>query len=188
MNELLIDPIFYYERMRQDGIIMAYNGAVSQGILVDLGVTLQSKSQDSSETIRRRLFSIFIELAQNILLHSQERYFSSVENKDIGMGIILVKRDENSFTIISGNRAERQAADKIKQKCEYLNTLGREELKAFYKQERQKPHDQGKSGGNIGLIDMMRKSESPIVVEIKETKDKELVFMCLHVTVQLNSF
>jgi len=178
------NTLAYYAKMREEGVVMAYNGPISQSILLDLGSNLKNKFGQDSTIFTRRIFSIFIELAQNILHHSEERLFSMSENKEIGMGMLLVRKVGNYYVLSSANLAKQEAAERIKNKCDYINSLNKDELKQFYKEQRQKPHEEGKSGGNIGLLDMARKSGNPLGVDLKVV-DNGFAFMVLKVTLAI---
>ncbi len=161
---------------------MAYNGAFSQGILIDLGMALEGKTDNPSLLFSKRLFSIFIEMTQNILIHSAERTFSKRDGKEIGHGIVLVRNilSPVGVEIISGNKIKREDGERVQERCLKIAGMNSDELKEFYKSQRAKPHEQKKSGGNIGLIDIARRSGNAPEISLTPV-DKQHYFMTLGV-------
>lgn len=177
-----IDPLMYYTQMRKDGIILSFNGAISQNILTDIALGLREKVAADTST-GKVLFATFIELAQNILIHSADRtILPSAEEKGLGNGILLVKETADDFHVISGNTANTTVALEIKEKCDYINSLDEEGLKSYYKEQRKAPLEEGKGGGNIGFIDIARKTGNPILVKLR-TIDENNSFLSVYVTV-----
>lgn len=167
-----LDVYSYQQFLKEQEILISYQGPVSQTILLDLGLNLKDTtySKTTSQSARR-VFAVFIELAQNILLHSEERSIFNDRKKEVGHGLLVVRRSEQYFQVISSNLAKISAAERIKNRVDHLNTLSTDELKQFYKEQRTKPHEEGKKGGNIGLVDMARKSGLPMAVSYKEVSD-----------------
>lgn len=180
--ELLFDTFDYYKKMREDQVILAFNGIVSQEILTDIGSSLKNKTADNVN-VSRKMFAIFIELAQNIHHHSAEKVFSETEYKAVGAGIIIVRESEGTYTITSGNAATINAADSIKTRCDFINSLEKEDLKQYYKDQRKKPQRTNSPGANIGFIDMVRKSGNPIEVAVREMDDK-ISFVTISVKIE----
>lgn len=167
-----LDIHSYQQYLKEKEILISYQGPVSQTILLDLGLNLKDTtySKTTSQSARR-VFAVFIELAQNILLHSEERTIFHDKQKEVGHGLLVVRRSEQYFQVISNNLAKITAAERIKNRIDHLNSLNTEELKQFYKEQRTKPHEEGKKGGNIGLVDMARKSGLPMTVNYKEVSN-----------------
>ena len=111
----------------------------------------------------------------------------SVE-KELGKGMILVRELENHYRLMSGNLTYKATAEKIRQRCDYINSLDREGVKQYYKKERRKPHDdEEKDGGNIGFIELAKKTQNPLEVNLRDVEEEggEKVFMTIAVTVNM---
>lgn len=174
-------PMPYYHLMRKDGVILSYNGTISQSILTDLGLSLRNQQgATTGGVVGKLLFSTFIELAQNVLLHSEERTYSVTDARELGNGIVIVKETPHAFVVISGNVAKKEIAAQLEGRVNHINSLNEEQLREFYREERKKPA-KDQNSGNVGLIDLARKSGNPLRVTV-EKLDQEYVFLSIYVT------
>ncbi|MGE5342375.1 MAG: SiaB family protein kinase [Candidatus Omnitrophota bacterium] len=176
----------YYQNMCKRNIILDFQGAISQDILVGLAELLKSKfSLVSGHSPVKKLFSIFIEMAQNIAFYSSERIYSENHHKDIGVGIVMVTEKSKCYTVISGNMVQRSTISKIQDHCMKINGMTPDELKQFYKERIKLSRKVGEKGAGIGLIDIARKSGSPIQYNIIPIDDFNS-FLILSVKVKEN--
>ena len=85
----------YYKKMCERNIVLDFQGAISQELVVGMGELLKNKSsQDFGRTMMvKKLFSIFIEMAQNIAIYSAERVHLDNRHEDVGAGIIVVTEE-----------------------------------------------------------------------------------------------
>ncbi|MCC5946667.1 MAG: SiaB family protein kinase [Bernardetiaceae bacterium] len=156
----------FYEQMRRETVILSFKGVVSQDLLSRLAANLKNRSSGDSTMIGKRVFAIFIELSQNVNLHSAEKSYSIKEDKPIGIGFLLVSEAEDHYMVSSSNLADKKRAEATIERCKYINSLDKEGLKDFYKDQRRQPQRTESPGANVGLIDMVRKSNNPIQAEI----------------------
>ncbi len=186
----LLDLLEFRQLINEKKITLSFEGKMSQGILQNLVETLKEKlideeddtDADSRGFMVKRIFAIFIELAQNIQKYSAE-YKKGFSNKRTGSGIIVIREGDEYFTISSGNQLEKQSAYELKNYCNYINDLSRDEIKMLYKTKLREPRPEGQSSAGIGLLDITRKSGNPLGFEMKPI-DHEKVFLVL--TVKLN--
>lgn len=163
----------YYKKMCERNIVLDFQGAISQEMLVGMAEMIRSKftRELGGGNVVKRIFSVFIEMAQNIAHYSAERVRLDGQKPDVGAGIIVVTEKDNYYTITSGNLVEKTKIPMIIKHCEKINILGKEELKIFYKEQIKSVRGKGKKGGGIGLIDMARKSGNPISFEVTPVND-----------------
>lgn len=152
----------FYKQMQVNSIILSFQGAVSQDLLSRLAANLKNKSLKENRAIGRKVFGIFIELSQNVHLHSSEKSYSIKEDKPIGTGFLLVGEADDHYLISSSNMIKVEDTIPTLERCRYINTLNPENLKKYYKEQRRMPQRKDKPGANIGLIDMARRSSNPI--------------------------
>ena len=171
--------------MCERNIVLDFQGAISQDMLVGMAELIRNKF--SRETARshivKKIFSTFIEMAQNIANYSAERVHLSHIDADVGAGIIVVTENSNNFTITSGNLVEKESIAGIIEHCEKINNMDMEELKQFYKIQLKADRAKGQKGGSIGLIDIVRKSGNPIIYSVTPVDDIHS-FLVLSVKIQ----
>jgi len=159
-----LELLEYYRKMCERNILLDFQGAISQEMLVGMAELIKKKlTQDFGPSkIVKKIFSVFIEMAQNIAHYSAERVQLLNNPSDVGAGIIVITEEAQKYTITSGNLVNNDTIEEIIARCEKINNMNREELKRFYKAEINTSREKGKKGGGIGLIDIARKTGSTI--------------------------
>ncbi len=154
----------FYQFMQEHNVIISFKGEMSQAILVSIGDLLKEKllCEDTDQRVVKKVFFIFIELAQNIYRYSSAR--SMLEHKQAGMGVLFIREDETHFTVFAGNVLTPEAAADITEQCATINRLGPEELKQRYKEQMRQPREGDEIGGGLGLISIVRKAGYPLDV------------------------
>ncbi|MGR8935929.1 MAG: SiaB family protein kinase [Gammaproteobacteria bacterium] len=190
MNDF--DLLYLRRNIIENNIILLFEGKMSQGVLIALVDMLREKlnateeaSGDRLHYLARKLYAIFVELAQNIQNHSLER--EVVGQTSIGCGIIVMREKAGFFTITSGNALLNSDADKLMHYCHYLNSLDGDGLKKLYKEKLRTTRRIGDKGAGIGLIEIMRKSDSLLETAIRKL-DERSVFFSLSVNIAKGEF
>ena len=62
------------------------------------------------------------------------------------------------------------------EKCELINSLDRESLREYRREQRRIASDVKKNSGNIGLIQVALTAESPLDIELTPINDEESFF------------
>ena len=180
-----LELLEYYKKMSERHIILDFQGAISQEMLVGMAELIKHKfSQDLGDVgAVKKIFSVFIEMAQNIAHYSAERVHLDNQDHDIGAGIIVVTEESKKFIITSGNLVKNSAILDVTAHCDNINGMDQHKLKQFYKKQIKASREEGKKGASIGLIDIARKTGNPI--RYKVTPIDELnSFLVLSVKIQ----
>ena len=164
----------FYSQLRRHKISLTCQGMISQDILSLIGLSLKRKADN--EVLAKRLFGIVVELAQNIFHYSAIKHFSEKDKRMVGVGIVTIGETPEHYVVTSGNMVDNRNTEALGQRCAYINTLDEEGLKKFYKNQRSLPLPPEKTGGNIGLIDLARRSGNPLGYEITPVNDLHSFF------------
>jgi len=167
---LNFDLYKYYMDSRENNIILTFKGALSQEILVEMGDILRTKLILDKQI--KKIFAVFVEMAQNIMHYSAERDFSEKEQKEIGVGIVLFTQNKSQYFITSGNLVNSSICERLKLKLDRVNELDSEGLKQLYKEQLTKPQENESRGAGLGFIDMARKSSNKIIYSLKEVSNE----------------
>jgi len=168
-----LELLEHYKEMRKNKIMLDFQGAISQDILVEMVELLKNKFSYGScnSLVSKKIFSIFIEMAQNISRYSAERSHSDDLKKDIGSGIIVITEVDKNYTITSGNLVEKQRIPSIIEDCRKINLMNKEELRQYFKTQIKSEREEGKDGAGLGLIAIARKSGNPITYKVTPVDD-----------------
>lgn len=181
-NVELFDLLSFRHQLIENDVVLSFEGKMSQGVLISLVETLKERltadGNDAPQQMIKKIYGVFVELAQNIQNHSLEKIL--VNEQEIGIGIIIIREDEDKFVITSGNQLLNSDAEKLRAYCDLINTLDEESLKKLYKEKLRMTRKQEAVGAGIGLIDIIRKSNHKIVYAI-QTIDENTQFFTLSV-------
>ncbi len=150
----------FHQKMRDQKVWLAFKGAISQDILVELGTVVKSGLGLDSKF--KKIFSIFVEMTQNVLHYSAEKEPIADGLETAGVGVIIVTETADCYLISSGNLVDSNQADQLDQQCTLINSLNTQELKEFYNERRKAAAHEGSKGAGLGLIDIARKSDRPL--------------------------
>lgn len=170
----------YYTLTRDNNIILSYKGPVTDHLISEISRDIRGQFSEKPKAAKK-MFSAFIELAQNIHYYSAEKA-QFCDNQE-SIGSIVIAEKENAFYLSCGNLIENEGLDKISHKCERINTLDREGLREFKREERNKRKDEDRKGAGIGLIQVALLSSNPINLESSQINDK---FSFFSLTVKIN--
>jgi hypothetical protein len=164
--------------MLENGMVLGYSGPVSQSIIVEIGEALQSTLQRDAKLGKssRRVFSIFIELLQNILHYSIERTTDEPAHQQQPVGVSVVGTEDDNIYVMSGNVISSKQRAKLESYLAKVNAMNADELKALHKEVRKRPMPTTASGAGLGIIDIARKSGNPLHYEFYEIGPDELFF------------
>ncbi|MDX2303536.1 MAG: SiaB family protein kinase [Microscillaceae bacterium] len=163
----------YYSLTRRDDVMISYKGPVTDIILSEISRDIRNKLADNPK-ISKKLFSVFIELAQNILYYSSEEIFFA--DKRDRVGTILITQAEDHFTFGCGNMVENKYINDLVESCNKINSLDREELREYKRETRSSPKKDRSKGAGIGLIQVALTSGNPLQVEAHSIDDKYSFF------------
>jgi hypothetical protein len=136
--------------LSENNVIISFTGLFSQGIIQEIGLALQKVLQVGNEmdTFSYDVFSVFIELAQNI-----SKYFrlkSDNGNSDmefLGSGMVSIMKSNDRYIITSSNLIENCDVEPLKEKIDFYLSHDKNELKKLYKEKLKKAREGKKVQG-----------------------------------------
>lgn len=161
---IILGQSLFQEKMK-----ISYKGPVDERILSVFADYIESMDE-KYRTQAQKLFKIFFELAENLSSYSAEKIFLENKKKAVGAGALILKENENDFILITGNPVFNENIIPVIEKCEYINSLDRESLRQYKREERRRtPGERGNA--HIGLIQVALTSANPLDIEITQVAD-----------------
>lgn len=164
--------------MFEHHIVASYVGPVDGDILTLLAENIE-QTLWRSETQRKRFFKIFIELAQNVALYSEERAF--VKDKKYGAGTLIISDFGEYFSFTAGNIVTKKTKEILAEKGEKINSCNRVQLREMKRKLRKTGNNKG--GGNIGLVQVALLAKNPFDIEFFPIDDSKYFYL---VSVKIN--
>lgn len=160
--------------------LVSYKGPITPSVIATISSQLRKKD-NISEKVTNRLFSIFIELAQNMQYYSSEVIRYANEEEKIGWIQIFEKCDR--YELNCGNALEQEKVRKLAKHCEIINQLNRRELRELKRKRRKTKLDKSKKGAGIGLVQVAILAENPLEVNTLELGKQ---YSCIVLKITIN--
>lgn len=111
-----------------------------------------------SESVRKKVFHIFVECIQNLFHHVDPIKELTGEYDSDRTGVILLVKEDDGCRVTTGNFIEKGKESFLKNKIDQLNNLSMDEVKRLYRETINNSAFSEKGGAGIGMIDMVRKT------------------------------
>lgn len=163
----------YYLLTDKKEVLISYKGPITDVIMSEISKDIRYKFAANARA-SKKIFAIFMELAQNILYYSAEKM--QLADKKDSVGIVLVTRANEFYRFSCGNLVENEYVEELIESCNFINSLDKEKLRDFKREQRSNPQRERSKGAGIGLIQVALTSENPLEVEFKEIDEKYSFF------------
>lgn len=155
-----------------NGVIFYYAGTFSQNVIAAIGDSLKQRldAVHASSAARRKVFSTFIEMAQNILHYAPAIAAPEGDAMPARYGALAVGRtDAEKFFVVCGNPVRMEDVSRLHEKLEPLRQMSIDQIKAAYREQlRNEDHasDTTSKGAGLGFLTMARDATEPIEYSI----------------------
>jgi hypothetical protein len=123
--------------------------------------------EDTDSTMRKRVFSILVEILENV-----EKYSPGREAEDrLGLPMVILRMVDNEYIVTTGNLILNENVSQLREKLDYINNYDKKALRALYKESLSGQTLDTDSTGNMGLIDMAIKSGSKLQYDFDRFDD-----------------
>lgn len=164
-----------------DEFVLSYSGYVSEDILRAVGDTLRERlaSHVSDNNQIRNIFSIFVELMQNIIRYGDDGPQPVIDEGDAkpAFGIVLVSQSQDRLSVMAGNFVTDEEAEILTSRIRSLAACDAEELRQLYREKLREPVEQTSKGASLGLIEIARRASLPLSCEVLKDAGDYNLFM-----------
>lgn len=155
------------------GMIYFYTGSFDSEMVKFLANSLKDtlEQENASGPLKRKLFSSFIEMAQNILHYGGMAADNAgqLPGKPGKPGAIGLGKSGQSYWIACGNLVPHEQVERLSDKLTALQSMSLAEIKAAYRQQlandEHESSDVISKGAGLGLLTIARDSKQPIQFE-----------------------
>jgi hypothetical protein len=143
-------------------ILICFNGPISTTLIGEIGSALKEhiESNHAPELEVMDVFSVYIEMSQNIRNYSTSRGFSDA---DSSATVVIAAAEAGHYAVCAGNLVQMEDGQALIQRIHELADCDKAQLKLLYKQQLRRPHAQTPGqGAGLGLIEIARRSTQPM--------------------------
>jgi hypothetical protein len=155
--------------MQASGVIMAYNGSVSDELMVTLADILKNRMEGLDDAKRSRtVFSVFMEGMQNLIWHGRTTHDST--------GMVCISQQDNEITIVCGNRIARADSVKLRGTLEQLQSADKDTIRQLYRDGMSRSNEHEGPGAGLGLLEIARRASHPISFAFMDIDESQVDF------------
>lgn len=149
-----------------ENVVLSYSGPFLQENIEGMGKTLRVKLQqmDIDFSILQAVFSVYVELCQNILRYSSEK----------AVGSLTVWQEDENIVIESRNCITEPQREVLENRLIHLNQMNKVELRQAYIEQRKKESNEDASSAGLGLIEIAKRASEPLVYTFEEEDDYQM--------------
>jgi len=184
----MFDMFDYHTMLRENKITLVYSGPLwAEGIGGVAGtVKKRLEFDDLPLEASQEIFSVFVEQMNNMLMYSRETEQFSLPgdlHSEAPKGTFILGTKGKAYFIHTGNVMKTESVELVKNRIDYLNTLGKDELNDYYWEQSMADDDNPDSkGAGLGLIEIARRISSKIEYSFKPYDEKH-TFFTMYVTI-----
>ncbi|NYE60183.1 hypothetical protein FHW58_001335 [Duganella sp. 1224] len=173
----------FYEVARKRHIIFFYVGYFSQHVVAAISETIKARldTAGAAGPTRRRIFSSFVEMSQNIMHYSSDTLTpdDAAENQ-MRRGSFCIGMKGESFFLLCANPVNSVNVERIRSRLEPLHTMTMEEIKLAYKKALREETPADSKGAGLGFLTMARDASEPLEFEfVQDEHNPEATVFCI---------
>jgi hypothetical protein len=155
--------------MAENNVYLIWSGHISSDVGKEVLSFTETKlaEEDVELNLRRRVFSILVEILENVAKYSPGR---EPEEK-FGMPVAMIKLEDEVYSLTTGNLILNENVEHLKGKLDTINRYNKVGLKELFRKSLSGQTISSDSTGNMGLIDMARKSGSKLVYQFEQINE-----------------
>ncbi len=157
----------FFDYAHQRDIIFYYVGYFSQSIISVMAETIRLNLEKTgvAAATRRKLFSTFVEMAQNIVHYSADSLTAPDQSDEVRLGSVCIGRRGDKYFLLCANPVHAEETDKLRSRLEPLRSMTLEEIKQAYKQSLRAESPADSKGAQLGFLTVARDASEPIEFE-----------------------
>lgn len=170
------DAISQLERiMAENSVCLIWSGHMSPDVGKEVISFTETKlsEEDVDSHIRRKVFSVLVEILENVA-----KYSPGLEaEKKFGMPVAMIRLEGTVFCLTTGNLILKNEVEQLKEKLDIINKYDKVGLKELFIKSLSGQDIDEDSTGNMGLIDMARKSGSKLTYLFEDVNETYSYYM-----------
>lgn len=145
-------------------VLTCFNGPFSHGLIEEVGAALRQhlEQRAAQHSAVFDVFSVYIELAQNIRNYVQTQGFLPGQPHNPDCAVITILWDGERYSVGAGNVVTSADGARLEARTNELNGLDKDGLRRRFKEQLRAPRPAGSLGAGLGLLDIARKAVAPL--------------------------
>jgi hypothetical protein len=156
--------------MAENNVYLIWSGHFSSDVGKEVLSFTETKlsEEDVDSGIRRKVFSILVEALENVAKYSP----GLDQEEKFGMPVAMIRLDGRVYSLTTGNLILNTKVAQLREKLDTINNCDRTGLKELFKKALIEQNLDSESTGNMGLIEMARKSGNKLIYQFEKVNDQ----------------
>jgi len=153
-------------------VFLSYGGMLTQDLISNMTEALEKETEKNNVSISAstNIFTIFVELSQNMMNYSKSKSDKNEEFDPKGLVLVGYNKENESYYVLSRNIVDIVDERKLSPKLNNINKMTRDEVKQQYRQLRRSGLDKHNKGAGIGFLEISKRCDN---IEFKFTPINE---------------
>ena len=173
----------FWDVARKRHIIFFYVGYFSQHVVAAISETIKARldTAGAAGPTRRRIFSSFVEMSQNIMHYSSDTLTPHEQaGNQMRRGSFCIGMKGDSFFPLCANPVDSANVERIRSRLEPLHTMTMEEIKSAYRKALRDETPADSKGAGLGFLTMARDASEPLEFEfVQDAQHPDATVFCI---------
>ncbi|MDB6047800.1 MAG: hypothetical protein JWR17_546 [Pseudomonas sp.] len=173
----------FFDLAQQRNVIFYHMGYFSHSIVAAMAevVKLQLEVSGVSGPTRRKLFSSFVELSQNIIHYSSDALPpDELDSSGLRQGAVCISANPEGHLMLCANPIATTDVSALREKLEPLRDMTLEQIKQAYKASLRAETPVESKGAGLGFLTMARDASAPLEFAFHpRADDPDTTLFCL---------
>jgi hypothetical protein len=155
--------------MAENNVYLIWSGHITPDVGKEVLSFTETKlsEEDIQANLKRRVFSILVEILENVAKYSP----GLAAEEQFGMPVAMIRLVDREYALTTGNLILNENVDHLKEKLDIINKYDKVGLKELFRKSLSGQTITSDSTGNMGLIDMARKSGSKLIYQFEKINE-----------------
>jgi len=173
----------FLETARKKHIVFFYVGYFSQPVVTAISEVIRARLENvgAAGPTRRKIFSSFIELSQNIMHYSSDALVpeGQIENQ-MRRGSFCIGTKDDAFFLLSANPVATANVKAIRDSLEPLRSMSVDQIKEAYKKALRDEAPEASKGAGLGFLTLARDASEPLDFEfVADAGSPDTTIFCI---------
>jgi hypothetical protein len=161
--------------MAENNVYLIWSGHFSSEVGKEVLSFTETKLSegDVDSVLRRKVFSIMVECLENVAKYSPGRE----AEEEFGMPVAMIRLTGHIYLITTGNLIKKEQIAPLKEKLDLINSHDKAGIKELFRESLINQNLESESTGNMGLLEMARKSGHKLEYQFDDINDEYSYYM-----------
>lgn len=171
----------FFDYAHEHDVLFYYVGYFSQNIISAMSDTVRLHLEKSgvTGTTRRKLFSTFVEMTQNIIHYSANSLTAPDQDDEVRHGSVCIGKEGERYFLLCANPVNSGEVEKLRLRLEPLRSMTLEEIKQAYKASLRAESPAESKGADLGFLTVARDASEPLEFKFRigESDDLSMFYL-----------